>query len=136
MLPHLKGPGSGAGGNPSSIHRPGTRARDAVEAARRRLAGVLGCTARRIVFTGSGTEANNLALRGILGHPNTSSSPQTPGPHGPHGPHGHAIHRPGHLITSAVEHPAVLATARDLAARGHRLTILDVDSQATSTPTP
>jgi cysteine desulfurase NifS len=100
-------------GNPSSIHRKGTRARDPVEAARRRVAQVLGCTARRIVFTASGTEANNLALQGVI-------AAAGPGPH--------------HIITSAVEHPAVLATCRALEREGHSLTIVPVDGQGRVMP--
>ncbi len=61
MLPHLRE----GGGNPSSLHAAGNTARTAVEAARRKIAQALNCTARRIVFTGGGSEADNLALQGI-----------------------------------------------------------------------
>ena len=100
-------------GNPSSIHRLGNRARGMVENARRTLSSALSCTARRIVFTGSGSEANNLAIQGVL-----------------------ASRRNGraHLITSAVEHPAVLATARALERRGHPLTLLPVDGRGLGDP--
>jgi anaerobic selenocysteine-containing dehydrogenase len=52
-------------GNPSSIHVPGNEARTAIESARRQVAQLLNCTARRIVFTGGGSEADNLAIKGI-----------------------------------------------------------------------
>jgi len=93
-------------GNPSSIHDVGSRARAALDAARRVVAQALNCTARRLVFTGSGSEADNLALRGVAG---TSDGSRR------------------QLIVSAVEHPAVLATCRALEKSGFRLTILPVN---------
>ena len=60
IMPHLQA----AYGNPSSIHSRGNEARDAVEAARRTVAQALGCTARRVVFTGGGSESDNLAIKG------------------------------------------------------------------------
>jgi cysteine desulfurase NifS len=108
MTPWLAAAGCG---NPSSIHTPGLRARAAVEGARRQVAHVLGCTARRIIFTASGSEANNLAIKGALAH--------LPG---------------GHLICSAVEHPAVRATCEALAGAGYELTLLPVDSQGLVSP--
>ncbi|MFW5741535.1 MAG: aminotransferase class V-fold PLP-dependent enzyme, partial [Myxococcota bacterium] len=71
-------------GNPSSIHTVGNQARKAVELARRVVAELLNCTARRIVFTSGGSEANNLAIAGVVRRTT-----------------------PGHVITSSVEHPAV-----------------------------
>ena len=103
MLPFLRE----GFGNASSVHGRGVAARDAVEGARRRLAQVLGCTARRLVFTGGGSEANNLAINGLLA----------------------ARSRPGHVITSAVEHPAVLRTCRALERDGHSVTVLPVDAR-------
>ena len=94
-------------GNPSSIHSAGNRARKAHESARRRVAQVLGCTARRLIFTSGGSEANNLALKGVL---------EARGP-------GRS-----HVIGTAVEHPAILATCRALEAAGHRITLLPVDA--------
>lgn len=99
MAPFL-GP---AFGNPSSVHPPGAEARAAVEDARRKVAHVLGCTARRIAFTGSGTEADNLAVKGA------------------------ALARPGrgrHLVATAIEHPAVLGACRTLSSEGFDLTIV------------
>jgi cysteine desulfurase len=93
--------------NPSSLHAPGRRAREAVETARAQVAVLLGAEPKEIIFTASGTEANNLALIGVLEAAGAG---------------------PRHLVTSAIEHPAVLETARALAARGVRLTVAPVDA--------
>jgi cysteine desulfurase len=94
-------------GNPSSLHAVGRQARQAVEAARAQVAALLGAQPREIVFTASGTEADNLALVGLI-------EAAGPGPH--------------HLITSAVEHPAILNTTRALERRGVEVTLLPVDA--------
>jgi len=99
MLPHLEA----RFGNPSSIHRQGTDERAAVEKARRKVAQLLRCTARRVVFTGGGSEADNQAIKGI--------ARRSPG---------------AHFITSAIEHPAVLQTCRALQREGYGLTVLPV----------
>ncbi len=79
-------------GNPSSGHAYGQRAREAVEEARHEVAALLGCHDDEIVFTSGGTEANNYAIKGITG-----------------------LSGPGsHIITSAVEHPAVIEVCRFL----------------------
>uniref|UniRef100_E6QM65 cysteine desulfurase n=1 Tax=mine drainage metagenome TaxID=410659 RepID=E6QM65_9ZZZZ len=84
-------------GNASSIHQPGQTARRAVDHAREILAEFLGCHAAEIVFNSGGTEGNNTALFGLL--------------------------RPGdHLITTAIEHSAILTPAERLAARGVEVT--------------
>jgi len=70
--------------NPSSVHKPGQEARALVDAARERCARALGCDAREIIFTSGGTESDALALRGL---------------------------RPGKVVTSAVEHPAVMGAS-------------------------
>jgi cysteine desulfurase len=88
MLPYL----TTTQGNPSSVHASGRAARSAVDAARDRLAAVLGCAQREIVFTGSGTEADNLAIRGVLER--------------------WGAERGNHVVVSAIEHDAVLETAR------------------------
>lgn len=94
-------------GNPSSSHAYGTAAHDGVERARTQVADVLRCEPDEIVFTGAGSEANNLAIKGVAFA---------------RGDWGE------HLITSAVEHPAVLNTCRYLVERfGYRLTVLPVD---------
>ena len=71
-------------GNASSVHEPGRQARQRVETARQQVAELVSASAKNIIFTGSGTEADNLALRGFL---------------------------PRHLIVSGVEHGAILAPA-------------------------
>jgi cysteine sulfinate desulfinase/cysteine desulfurase-like protein/anaerobic selenocysteine-containing dehydrogenase len=96
----------GFAGNPSSIHVQGREARDAVQEARRQVAALLGTRPRRIVFTGGGSEANNLALKGAA----------------------YAREEAGrHIITTSVEHPAVLQTCRFLEGRGFSVTYLGVD---------
>ena len=90
-------------GNPSSLHWEGRQARAAVDGARDQLAGLLRASPDEIVFTASGTEADNMALSGTI-------AALGPGRH--------------HLIVSAIEHPAVLETARVLAAHTVTLTIL------------
>lgn len=94
-------------GNPSSDHAYGRSARGFVDAARRQVVSLLGCDTGEIVFTGGGSESNNLALRGVaevLGD------------------------RFGGLVISAVEHPAVTEPARWLAERGEALRVIPVDS--------
>ncbi len=96
-------------GNPSSHHRTGYRAAAVVEAARETFVYLLGVNPAAVIFTGGGSEASNLALRGVLLAAREAGR-------------GH------HLITSAIEHSAVLATARQLRDHfGFALTILPVD---------
>jgi cysteine desulfurase len=109
MAPHL----SGAGGNPSSPHHEGRRARQAVEIARAQVAELVGADPAEILFTASGTEADNLALLGALRARHLSES---------------------HIITTTIEHPAVLETCRTLERRGAALTLLPVDSHARVDP--
>jgi cysteine desulfurase len=94
----------GSFGNPSSMHGPGREAHAAVDEARADVAALIGAQPGEIVFTASGTEADNLALRGVF-------DPQAPG---------------GHLIVSAFEHPAVMETARHLEHLGVEVTYLPV----------
>ena len=94
-------------GNPSSIYAEGRAARAHVDRARDEVAAAIGAQAREIVFTSGGTEADNLALRGVLKATRAERD---------------------HLVTTAIEHHAVLDTARDLEAHAHvRLTVLPVD---------
>jgi cysteine desulfurase NifS len=93
-------------GNPSSIHRFGEAAREAEETARRSVARLIHTTARRIVFTGCGTESDNMALKG------TALALR---------------HQGNHLITSRVEHPAILKTCEFLERQGFDVTYLEVD---------
>jgi cysteine desulfurase len=93
-------------GNPSSSHAYGVRTKQAVEAARRQVAEMLGARPDEIVFTSGGSESNNLAIRGAAW----------------------ALRDQGnHIITSAVEHPAVSEVCRYLETQGFRVTIVPVD---------
>lgn len=101
MRPYL----TGFFGNPSSGHRFGREAKAAVERARAQVAACLGCTGEEIIFTSGGSESDNLALRGVV-----------------------AARGGGHVITSAVEHPAVLEVALAMEMEGLiRLTVVGVD---------
>jgi cysteine desulfurase len=101
-------------GNASSIHRQGREARMAVEEAREQVAQLVGApNPLDIVFTGGGTEANNLAIRGYV--------------------FGNRV-RGNHIITTGVEHPAVLDTCRALAHQGSELSYLPVDGQGRVDP--
>ncbi len=93
-------------GNPSSVHAAGRQAREAVDTAREQVAGVLGCKPGEIIFTSGGTEADNLA---VIGGALASSDSGR------------------HVVTSAIEHHAVLFAARSLRARGFGVTELTVD---------
>jgi cysteine desulfurase len=94
-------------GNPSSIYAEGRRARALVDRARDEVAQAIGAEPAEIVFTSGGTEADNLALRGVL--------------------KAHEGEADG-IVTTAIEHHAILDTARDLEAHGQaRVTVLPVD---------
>jgi cysteine desulfurase len=96
-------------GNASSIHHHGQHARAAVERARESVAKLLGCRAAEVIFTSGGTEADNLALFGLA--------------------------QPGdHLITSQIEHHAVLNACKRLEQRGCEVTYLGVDGQGLVDP--
>lgn len=94
-------------GNPSSLHGWGDTARQAVEDARARVAGLIGANAEEIIFTSGGTEANNLAVKGIAWA---------------------ARKKGNHVVVSAVEHFSVLHAARTLEKFGMELTEVSVDS--------
>ena len=83
-------------GNPSSAHHSGQRSRSAVDHARTSIARLLGCSAKEIVFTSGGTESDNLALNGVLNDKR----------------------QPAHLLTTEIEHHAILYTAQALHRRG------------------
>jgi cysteine desulfurase len=96
-------------GNASSIHHHGQETRAAVESARESVASLLGCSASEVVFTSGGTEADNLAIAGMV--------------------------KPGdHVITSSIEHHAVLLACRHLEEIGCEVTVLPVDGQSVVDP--
>lgn len=101
MLPYLRK----HFGNPSSGHIYGQRARAAVERAREQVASLLACQPDEIVFTSGGTEANNLAIRGVL----ERASPKR------------------HIVTSTVEHPATARPCELLKRQGVEMTLLSTD---------
>jgi cysteine desulfurase len=102
----------GAYGNPSSLHREGRTARAAVDKARAQVAALIGAEPDEIIFTASGTEADNLALIGAV----------------------HASGKPGQVVTSAIEHAAILETCRFLASGGTKITHLPVDAEGLVRP--
>jgi cysteine desulfurase len=102
-------------GNASSIHHFGQQARMAVEAAREQVALALGARASEIVFTSGATESDNLALFGIVGKALDAGEP-------------------AHLITSSIEHHAVLHAAEALARRGATVSFLPVSAQGVVDP--
>ncbi len=101
-------------GNASSIHAFGQRAKALLDEARASVARLLGASADGLVFTGGGTEADNIALRGVMEA--AASGPRT------------------RLVVSAVEHEAVLNTAKALARRGCNVTIVPVDDDGVVSP--
>jgi cysteine desulfurase len=102
-------------GNPSSAHQSGQRTRAAVERARSSVAALLHCTPKEIVFTSGGTESDNLALSGIL-QPYLDKG------------------EPAHLITTQIEHHAVLFAAESLQRRGIEVTFLAPDRNGVINP--
>jgi cysteine desulfurase len=93
--------------NPSSIHQAGLIARGSIEMARERIANVLNCTSEEIIFTGSGSEANNTAIKGVA----------------------HKLKNIGrHIITSPIEHSSIIRTCESLKEEGFEITYIDVDS--------
>jgi len=102
-------------GNPSSGYGFAAKARKAVDLARQRLAALLGCEPSEIVFTSGGTESNNTVINSAL-----QFDPRGKFATG-------RIRRGGHVVTSAVEHSAVLGPCQDLAKRGCEVTFLGVD---------
>ncbi len=104
MLPFL----SDKYGTPQSMHSLGAEAKDAIEEARNEVASLIGASAREIIFTSSGSESNNLALKGVAD-----------------------AYGKGHIIVSAIEHFSVLNAAQRLGRRGFELTIIGVDEYGT-----
>jgi cysteine desulfurase len=102
MLPHF----SKLFGNPSSMHTCGGVVARQTEKAREALGALIGAAPDEIIFTSGGTESDNMAIRGVL-----ESSPEK-----------------RHVITTRVEHPGVLSTAKWLASKGYDVTFLEVDN--------
>jgi len=102
MLPYLRE----HFGNPSSTHVYGMETKRAIERARSQVAGLIGCQAEEILFTSGGSEANNMVIKGVAASRRS---------------------RGRHIITSAVEHPAVLEPCKALEADGYEVTVLPVD---------
>src|SRR3984893_2775299 len=96
MLPYLRG----EFGNPSSAHGLGSRAHDAVEAARAEVAALIGAAPDEIIFTSGGTEASNIAVRGAVRIDETRRD----------------------VVTSTIEHPATEACCAFLESEGHNVT--------------
>ncbi|HEY3231425.1 MAG TPA: cysteine desulfurase NifS [Roseiflexaceae bacterium] len=102
-------------GNPSSIHRFGRAALEALDDAREAVAAVLGASRKEIIFTGGGSEADNLAIKGV------ALAQREAG-------------KGAHIITSAIEHHAVLHAVEQLEAFGFEATLLPVDSDGLVRP--
>src|SRR6185295_10160173 len=102
MLPYLRE----GFGNPSSGHAYGKTARAGVDKGRAQIAALLGCSPDEVVFTSGGTEANNTVIKGVA---------ETRRDQG------------RHIITSAIEHPAIIEPCRWLEAQGWTITLLPVD---------
>ena len=100
-------------GNPSSSHSFGVAARKAVEKARSQLAEMLKSQVEEVIFTSGGTESNNHAIKGVAGAYRNEGN---------------------HIITSAVEHPAVLEVCQYLEGQGSRVTYLPVDQYGVVDP--
>jgi cysteine desulfurase len=115
MLPYF----SERYGNPSSFYRLGQEALAAVTEARRRVATVLGCDPDEIVFTAGATESDNLALRGASWAARVASGSKAPAPH---------------IVTTAIEHHAVLHTAEDLRRQGFVVVLVPPDDQGLLDP--
>ncbi len=109
MLPYL----SEAFGNPSCIHEWGDVAREAMETSREQVAGLIGANPEEIIFTGSGTESNNFAIKGL------ALAQQAKGKH---------------IVISAIEHFSVLNSAQTLAKSGFELSLVPVDKYGIVSP--
>ncbi len=100
-------------GNPSSPHWAGAPAKEAIETARGQVAALLGCAADEIVFTSGGSESNNMALKGVFFAQRE---------------------RGAHIVTTRIEHPAIVEPARFLERRGAKVTCLPVDKSGLVDP--
>ena len=107
MLPYMQG----VYGNPSSVHRHGRLVRGAIDTARQQVAALVGAHPSQVIFTSSGTEANNLALRGVADTISCGAG------------------KPPELCLSAVEHASLMDPAMALKAKGWKLSTLQVTGQ-------
>ncbi len=98
-------------GNASSLHSFGRKAKDAMEAARQKVADLIGAHEEEIIFTAGGTESDNIAIKGVT----LKKKKYNVDSHGPN------------IITSAIEHPAVLETCKYLETQGFKVEYLPVD---------
>jgi cysteine desulfurase len=128
-------------GNPSSLHPAGEAARELVNRARAQVAGLVNALPEEIVFTGSGSEADNLAVKGVAWKPVPDRSGK---------PRGFCpltrylfrrwdrlmarLRGPVHVITSQIEHSAILAACRFLETQGHHVTYVPVDVRGVVDP--
>jgi cysteine desulfurase len=93
-------------GNASSLHSFGNEASEALSEARKKIAEFLGCSGEEIIFTSGGSESDNLAIKGVA-----------------------YLKKEGHIITSKIEHPAVLETCKFLEKKGFEVSYLNVDDE-------
>ncbi|TKB27558.1 cysteine desulfurase [Desulfopila sp. IMCC35006] len=100
-------------GNPSSNHWYGIKPKQAVMAARGQVAGILGCMTSEVIFTSGGSESNNHAIKSFAGARHIQG---------------------GHIITSSIEHPAILEVCRFMAGHGFAVTVLPVDADGLVSP--
>ena len=107
MRPFLEG----GAGNPAASHSFGVESRAALDGSRAKIARLVGANPAGVIFTSSATEANNLAVRGVVEH------------------------SPGcHIVTSAIEHVSILQVCRDLEKRGHPVSYVGVDAEGRVDP--
>jgi cysteine desulfurase len=120
MIPYLKQ----HFGNPSSIHYFGRETTRAIQLARKRVAALIGAKPSEITFTSGGTEADNLAIKGASGFVKSSSLSTTTT----------TTKKKNHVITSYIEHDAVIEPCRELERLGYRVTYLPVTPEGTIRP--
>ncbi len=108
MLPYLKE----HYGNPSSLHRFGRMTMRAIEKARTRVSSLIGCNRSEVIFTSGGTEANNLAIKGVADLVRKTNPEKK------------------HIITSTMEHESILEAFRDLEGKGFEVEYLPVTKEA------
>lgn len=109
MLPYLYG----NFGNPSSNHKLGKEAKEAIESSRKKIANLLNCNSEEIIFTSGGSEANNYVLKGVA----------------------ETLKKKGnHIITSEIEHPSIINPCRYLERLGYKVTYLPVDNTCRVNP--